>query len=101
MQVVKMSAKSQVVIPVELRKKAGLRPGSEVLVALDREGRVILEAVPEDPIEAACGMLKGGPSAQEVKDRNRREEDAFEAKKLARLIRPHRVLQARTRIRKS
>lgn len=60
MAIVKTSAKGQVVIPAELRERIGLRAGGKVLVTLADTGKVVIEPVPDDPIEAACGMLQGG-----------------------------------------
>jgi len=98
--VVKMSAKGQVVIPSQIRKKVGLRPGKEVLVFVDLEGRLTLEPVPDDPIEAACGMLAGGPSLIEGLLREKKEEREREEKKFARFLRPARVSEPRKRLRK-
>ena len=98
--VVKMSAKGQVVIPTKIRKEAGLKPGSEVVVAIDLEGRVRITPVPDDPIEAACGMLAGGPSLIEGLLREKKEEREREESKFARFFRPARVSEPRKRLRK-
>jgi AbrB family looped-hinge helix DNA binding protein len=91
MPIVKTSAKGQVVIPNEIREKIGLRPGGKVLVTLAPTGKVTIEPVPANPIEAACGMLRGGPSMTAALLRSRKEENAREEKKAARLLRSHRV----------
>ena len=98
--VVKMSAKGQVVIPTKIRKEAGLKPGREVVVALDRDGRVRITPVPDDPIEAAWGMLAGGPSLIEGLLRDKKEEREREERKFARFFRPARVSEPRKRLRK-
>jgi len=98
--VVKMSAKGQVVVPSKIREQAGLKPGREVLVYLDREGRLTIEPVPDDPIEAACGMLAGGPSLVEALLREKKEEREREEKKFARFLRPARISEPRKKLRK-
>lgn len=57
----RMSSKGWVVIPKELRKKYGLRPGKEVDL-VDVGEALYVVPVPDDPIEAAAGMFKGSPS---------------------------------------
>lgn len=100
MPVVKMSAKGQVVIPSKLRDQIGLRPGGTVLVTLTGERKVVIEPVPADPIEAACGMFHGGPSLTKALLEDRKEDLAREEKKFARFLRHARVPQQRTRVRK-
>ncbi len=87
MPVVKISAKGQVVIPAELRREIGLKPGGRVLVALAGEKRLMIEPVPDDPIEAACGMLRGGPSLTRALLKERRKDRAREEKRFARFLR--------------
>lgn len=100
MAIVKTSAKGQVVIPAEFRERIGLRPGGKVLVTLEGGRKVVVEPIPDDPIEAACGMLQDGPSLTEALLKERREEYAREEKKFARFVRHGRLPQQRTRVRK-
>jgi AbrB family looped-hinge helix DNA binding protein len=83
MPIVRTSAKGQVVIPVEIREKVGIKPGDLVLVSCVDERRVTIEPLPDDPIEAACGSLRDGPSftALLLKERQqeRQREDATSA----------------------
>jgi AbrB family looped-hinge helix DNA binding protein len=81
MPIAKMSAKSWVVIPKDLRKKYGLKPGSRV--SLVDVGRGIhLVPIPEDPVGALYGMLAGpGPSmTEQLLEERRLERDREEAK---------------------
>lgn len=72
---VTVSAKGWVVIPAELRKKYGIKPGSK-LQFVDYGGALELIPVPDNPIEAAAGMLKGGKSlTQALLEEHRRELD--------------------------
>ncbi len=100
MPVVKISAKGQVVIPAELRRKIGLEPGDRVLVALAGEKRLTIEPVPDDPIEATCGMLRGGPSLTKALLKERRADRVREEKKFTRFFRHARIPQTGTRVRK-
>jgi AbrB family looped-hinge helix DNA binding protein len=99
MPIVKSSAKGQVVIPSTMRKRIGLKRGGKVLVALTGERQVTIEPVPDDPVEAAAGMLQGDPSLTRMLLEERRRDYAREEKKRARLIRPARVSEQRTRVR--
>lgn len=56
-----VSQKGWVVIPAELRKKYGIRPGSR-LQFVDYGDMLALIPIPDDPIKAAAGMLAGGKS---------------------------------------
>jgi AbrB family looped-hinge helix DNA binding protein len=96
MAIVSTSAKGQVVIPAALRKKIGLKPGAKVLVALAGENRVTIEPIPDDPIKALRGILKGGPSLTKALLRERRKDRQREAEKLARLVRHHGLDPGRT-----
>jgi AbrB family looped-hinge helix DNA binding protein len=70
---VTVSQKGWVVIPAELRKKYGIRPGSK-LQFVDYGGALELIPIPDNPIDAAAGMLKGGKSlTQALLDEHRRE----------------------------
>jgi bifunctional DNA-binding transcriptional regulator/antitoxin component of YhaV-PrlF toxin-antitoxin module len=81
--IVEISRKGQLLIPKSYRVKAGIRPG--VRVALAAEPRKLLVYVlPDDPIEAACGVLKGEPSLAKELLKERRDEGEEEEKKLRR-----------------
>jgi AbrB family looped-hinge helix DNA binding protein len=58
---VTVSEKGWIVIPAELRKKYGLRPGTELSV-VDYGGVLALVPTMADPLRQADGMLKGRPS---------------------------------------
>ncbi|MBI4572293.1 MAG: AbrB/MazE/SpoVT family DNA-binding domain-containing protein [candidate division NC10 bacterium] len=96
MPVVTTSAKGQVVIPAAFRKKIGLKPGAKVLVTMASENRVTIEPIPDDPIKALRGILKGGPSLTKALLRERRKDRQREAEKLARFVRHHGLDPGRT-----
>lgn len=56
-----VSQKGWVVIPAELRKKYGITPGSR-LQFVDYGDMLALIPIPDNPIEAAAGMLSDGKS---------------------------------------
>ncbi|MFH1943158.1 MAG: AbrB/MazE/SpoVT family DNA-binding domain-containing protein [bacterium] len=82
MTVTTVSTKGQIVIPAWIRKSLGLRPKSKLLVKLsDDKQRVLVEPLPEDPIESACGFLSGGVSLTQALLEERREEYRLESEK--------------------
>ncbi len=74
MPIVRTSANGQVVIPAEIREEIGLEPGGKVLVTRADDRTVLIRVVPDDPIGAAHGMLKGGPSLTKALLMERRED---------------------------
>ena len=71
MTISKTTIKGQVIIPAPLRKKFNIQKGTRVAI-MEGEGRVILiKPLPDDPIEASRGMLKGKTSLTKalLKDR--------------------------------
>lgn len=86
MPVVKTLAKGQVVIPKEIRKTLGIKPGTRFHVRVEGK-EVVLFPLPDDPIRALRGIVKGAPSLTKALLEDRREELEREEKKLARFIR--------------
>ena len=73
MQTVRTLAKGQVVIPAEVRHRLGIAPGDllEIRVVGDH---IELAPLPDDPIAAFCGSLRGGDSlADGLIEEHRRE----------------------------
>ncbi|MBI2263932.1 MAG: AbrB/MazE/SpoVT family DNA-binding domain-containing protein [Armatimonadetes bacterium] len=79
MALVRTSRKGQILIPKKLRQKVGIEPGALVHLQ-ENHGQLLIRPVPQDPIGAACGFLKGDFSLTEDLLREReverdREED--------------------------
>lgn len=77
---VTVSKKGWVVIPKEIRDRHGIKPGDQVHVI--EYGRTIaIVPAAADPIAAAYGMFKGGPSLtkglleERQREREREERD--------------------------
>ena len=77
MAIVKTSPKGQVVIPKNIRRKFNVVAGKLINV-FEKDGHIILEPLPDDPIDAACGMLKDGPSLTKALLKNRKEDRNLE-----------------------
>ena len=100
MPIVTTSSKGQVVIPAGLRKRIGVKPGDKVSVTLTTDGKLMIEPVPQDPVEAAHGSLRGDSSLTEALLAERKKEATREEGEGARFLRAPRVSRKRTRVRK-
>lgn len=82
MTITTVSTKGQIVIPAWIRKSLGLKPKSKLVVKLseDRQ-RVLVEPLPDDPIESACGFFSGGLSLTRSLLDDRRQEKKLESEK--------------------
>ena len=73
MPVTQLSEKGQILIPKQMRRKLGLKPGGKVHL-IEERGRLVLSPVPADPIAAAAGFLEGEYSLTADLRREHREE---------------------------
>jgi AbrB family looped-hinge helix DNA binding protein len=73
MSTVRALAKGQVVIPVEIRKKYHIEPGTEMQI-MEYGGIIYLIPPVEDPIKTACGILPAKPSLSESLLKEREKE---------------------------
>jgi len=67
-----VSTKGQLVIPAELRRKYGIKPGTRVEV-IDRGDQIVLQPITEEYVRKLRGSLKGG-NALRVLEEERRED---------------------------
>jgi AbrB family looped-hinge helix DNA binding protein len=72
--IARATIKGQVVIPAELRKKYNIKKGSKVNIYEGEGNVIIIKPLPEDPIAASKGMLKGKTSLLKALLRDREEE---------------------------
>jgi AbrB family looped-hinge helix DNA binding protein len=61
MTIVKTSSKGQIVIPAEIRNRLGIKPGQKVNLTIV-DDKAVINPLPQDPIKALRGILKGKPS---------------------------------------
>lgn len=74
MIIVRTTEKGHVIIPAYLRKKHHIKKGSRVGVYEGKDGIIILRPLPDNPVEATRGMLKGKTSLLNALLRDRKEE---------------------------
>lgn len=72
--IAKATTKGQIVIPAELRKKYNIKKGSRLSIFEGEGSVIIVKPLPEDPIEASKGMLKGKTSILKALLKDRQEE---------------------------
>jgi AbrB family looped-hinge helix DNA binding protein len=77
MSVVKVSTKGWVVIPAEYRRKYGIKAGDRVHI-VDYGGLLTIVPLLPDPVEEACGILKGPISLTDALLAERRSEREHE-----------------------
>ena len=74
MTISKATIKGQVIIPAELRKKYNIKKGTRIAIEEGRDRVILLRPLPDDPITASRGMLKGKTSLTKALLKDRREE---------------------------
>ena len=79
MPVSHISAKGQILIPRQLRRKLGFKAGGKVQL-FEEGGRLVVTPAAEDPIAAATGFLTDKFSLTDDLRRERREEALREQK---------------------
>lgn len=79
MQTSTVTTKGQVVIPVQLRKKVGIKPGIKVFLE-EKKGNIIIHPATPDFYERHYGLLKGA-QLTELLGEMRGEEKKHEAAK--------------------
>jgi AbrB family looped-hinge helix DNA binding protein len=78
-----ISKKGQLLIPKYYRELSGIKAGSRVALTAE-QNKLIVSLLPEDPIDAACGFLKGAPSLSNELRKERHADSQKEKKKIRR-----------------
>ncbi len=94
MSLVTLSSKGQLVIPKNVRKDMHIKPKQKLLIKMVKD-HVEIIPLPENPIEAFCGVFKEGPSLVEMLLKERKEESGHEEKSAARFLRTARIPKKR------
>ena len=81
MAIVTASSRGQIVIPKDIRKKLNISAGKKLSVKLEGD-RVILAPLPDDPVEAYCGIFEGKSSLTQDLIEERKKEKRREEKKI-------------------
>jgi AbrB family looped-hinge helix DNA binding protein len=68
-----VTSKGQVVIPVQFRRRLGIRKGTQVAFS-EENGRLIVQPITADFIRKLRGSLKGEPSALDILTKERKRE---------------------------
>jgi len=68
----KVSVRGQTVVPREIRKALGIHP-QQLLNWELRDGAAVVRPMPDDPVRASIGILKGFGSTDELLEDRRRD----------------------------
>ncbi len=80
-----VSVRGQTVVPQEIREQFGIKPNSK-LAWSTRNGVIIVVPVPEDPVKASVGILKGSGFTFKDFIEERRQERELDRSREERLM---------------
>lgn len=83
MLVVKASNRGQIVIPKNIRSQLNIVPGKKLAIKVEGD-HAIIRPLPDDPVEAFCGIFKSGTSLTKALIEERQKDKERESKKVAR-----------------
>lgn len=67
------TTKGQIVIPAELRKKYGIKPGTRVRF-IDEGERIVLQPITDEYIHSLRGSLPGGQAMKVLMEERQKEK---------------------------
>jgi AbrB family looped-hinge helix DNA binding protein len=82
MFVVTASSRGQIVIPKDIRKRLNIVAGKRLAVKTEGD-RVLLTPLPDDPVEAFCGIFQEKSSLTRALTEQRQKDKQREGKKIA------------------
>ena len=82
MLVVTASSRGQIVIPKAIRKRLNIVAGKRLAVKTEGD-RVLLTPLPDDPVEAFCGIFQEKSSLTRALTEQRQKDRQREEKKIA------------------
>ena len=83
MAIVKTSNRGQIVIPKSIRKQLKIVPGKKLSIRAEG-GNAVITPLPDDPVEAFCGIFQGRSSLTKALAKERRKDKDRESKKIIR-----------------
>lgn len=83
METARVTSKGQLVVPARLRRKYGIKPGTQIRF-IERENEIIFQPVTREYIRSVCGMLKSATSVTQELLKERARDKAREEAKFAR-----------------
>ena len=81
--IITASSRGQIVIPRDIRRALHIVPGKKLSVKKE-SGRILITPLPDDPVEAFCGIFEEGPSLTKALLEQRKEDKALEKRKAPR-----------------
>jgi AbrB family looped-hinge helix DNA binding protein len=82
MNIVTASSRGQIVIPKEIRNRLNIVAGKKLSIKAEGD-HVLLTPLPDDPVEAFCGIFKEQSSLTRALTEHREKDKQREEKKIA------------------
>jgi AbrB family looped-hinge helix DNA binding protein len=83
MAIIKTSNRGQIVIPKSIRKQLNIVSGKKLSIRAEG-GCAVITPIPDDPVEAFCGIFQGRSSLTKALENERRKDRERESKKIIR-----------------